>query len=130
MNHGKALAIKALLVLPVLLIVLTGIYDVPIGSTILLGVVLIVAAYLLGDMMVLPKMGNVAATIADFGLAFLVLWIGLSMMGVEQGGNGALPALIASILLAAGEWFYHKWLLKGDHSPRTTSASGKHKEVY
>ncbi|QTM98575.1 DUF2512 family protein [Sediminibacillus dalangtanensis] len=111
MEHGKALGMKALMVLPIMWIIMTLIFDVSFWSTTILGIILIVAAYALGDMMIFPRTSNMMATLSDFGLALIVLWIGLAVIGAE---STFLPALITAVVIAAGEWFYHKWLVKNN----------------
>ncbi|SDJ89838.1 DUF2512 family protein [Sediminibacillus albus] len=114
MEHGKALGMKALMVLPIMWIIMTLIFDISFWSTTVLGIILIAAAYALGDVMIFPRTSNMIATISDFGLALVVLWIGLAVIGA---GSTFLPALVTAIAIAAGEWFYHKWLLKNDLAP-------------
>ncbi|WP_077623190.1 DUF2512 family protein [Sediminibacillus massiliensis] len=114
MEHGKALGVKAIMVLPIMWIVLTLGFNVSFWSTTVLGIILIAGAYVLGDMMIFPKTSNMMATISDFGLSLIVLWIGLAVIGAE---NTFLPALITAVVIAAGEWFYHKWLAKNNMAP-------------
>ncbi|HEY4553243.1 MAG TPA: DUF2512 family protein [Bacillaceae bacterium] len=109
MNHGKALGVKALLVLPVMWIVLTLLNDISFVTSTLLGIILLLLAYFTGDMMVLPRMGNIAATVGDFVLSFLVIWMGLNMAGYDDVAG---EAFATALVIAAGEYFYHKWLMK------------------
>ncbi|WP_053366364.1 DUF2512 family protein [Bacillus sp. FJAT-27245] len=107
-NHAKALAIKVGMVLAVMWIVLTLIFNVSFLDATLLGIILTLLAYFTGDMFVLPRMGNVAATVGDFVLSLVVLWGGLHILGYN---DSLAEAFVASLVLAAGEWFYHKWLV-------------------
>ncbi|WP_338000981.1 DUF2512 family protein [Neobacillus terrae] len=88
---------------------LTLINDVSFLDSTLIGLVLLFLAYLTGDLMVLPKMGNIAATIGDFVLSLIIVWGGMKMLGYNDAFG---EAFAASIVVAAGEYFYHKWLAK------------------
>ncbi|WP_231505631.1 DUF2512 family protein [Bacillus sp. EB01] len=118
-NHAKALAIKAAMILAVMWIVLSMLNDVSFLDSTLIAIVLTLIAYFTGDMVVLPRMGNVAATIGDFVISFLVVWAGLALLGYNEAAG---EAFLASLIVAAGEWFYHKWLAKEGHL--TTGHSG------
>ncbi|MGN7385864.1 DUF2512 family protein [Sporosarcina sp. SAFN-015] len=72
-NHGRSILIKAILIFPILWIVLTLFNGVSFWHSTILGIALLVISYL-GDMMLLPKIGNMAATIGDVLLGFIVLW--------------------------------------------------------
>ncbi|MDN7245228.1 DUF2512 family protein [Planococcus shenhongbingii] len=131
MNHLKALIIKFVMIAVVLSIILTGIYDVEFGDTLLISLVLTLLAYALGDLMVFRKTGNqtahghagnthannhenhkkrnTMATIADIVLSFLVIWL----MGdalINNSEDIVQAALISAIVIGAGEWFFHKYL--------------------
>jgi len=79
------------------------------GQAILIAVVLTVAAYLLGDLMVLPRYGNTTATVLDVVLAAVV--IGLSDWMIN-GFVTLTPAgwVLFLGVLAIGEWLFHKYL--------------------
>ncbi|ALC92818.1 hypothetical protein AM500_14380 [Bacillus sp. FJAT-18017] len=97
------------MILAVMWIVLSMLNDVSFLDATLIGIVLTLLAYFTGDMVVLPRMGNVAATVGDFVISFLVVWAGLAMLGYNEAAG---EAFLASLIVAAGEWFYHKWLAK------------------
>lgn len=71
-------------------------------------------AYFLGDMLILRKFGNIPATIADFGLVFLLTWFFLWLLDFDLAAdsNFALMALVTAIATAVVEYFFHIWLLK------------------
>ncbi|MGD6966286.1 YndM family protein [Rossellomorea vietnamensis] len=114
MEHLKALAIKFVMVAVVLGIILTGIYGVPVSDMLIVSVILTLGAYVLGDLLVFKRLNgeqkkrNVIATMADAGLAFVLLWfLGTAMF---PDHNVIMASLISAIVLAAGEWFFHKYL--------------------
>ncbi|WP_050180986.1 YndM family protein [Domibacillus robiginosus] len=121
MDHVKALIIKFVMVAVVLGIVLTGIYDGEFSDTLLISAVLTVVAYVLGDLLVFRKVGddharhadhtkrNAIATVSDAVLAFFVVWLMGKSLFINDGDVLA-AAFISAILIAAGEWFFHKYL--------------------
>lgn len=117
MNHVKALIIKFVMIAAVLLIVLTGFFDVPFMDSIWISLVLTVVAYAMGDLMIFRKAGDAAdrtkrnaiATISDIVVAFLVIWL---MGEALVGGNVDIitASIISALVIGAGEWFYHIYL--------------------
>lgn len=115
MKHVKALVIKAIMIWAILWIVLTGFFDVSFMDSTIAGVIVVAMLYILGDLIILRKIGNVAATIADSGAAAIILWIYLTSM--DYTNDLWLKVLIPAILIGGAEWFFHKWLLKQDVVP-------------
>ncbi|KYD05698.1 DUF2512 family protein [Bacillus atrophaeus] len=112
MVHVKALAIKGIMTIIVLYLVLGLGFNFTFGDTLLMTIVLGVVSYLLGDLYVLPKWNNMIATVADFGLAFLVVWLmGMPLSMGLSPGMLALAALIAAIVMAIGEYFFHFYMM-------------------
>lgn len=66
---------------------------------------------LVGDFFILPRYGNVAATIADFGIVFFVVLFGSAFLlgGVDRVGWAAITP---AVLIALTEAFLHKYLRK------------------
>jgi amino acid transporter len=117
MEHVKALLVKFVMLLVVLGIVLTGIFDVEFEDTLTVTVVLTLVAYLIGDLMIFRKMGdrseqnkrNLTATLSDAVLTFIVVWaMGNSLFPTND--NIVTASLVSAIAVAVGEWFYHKYL--------------------
>lgn len=65
--------------------------------------------YLIGDLYILPNLGNLSASIADGGLAAITAWL----MGTMVRGNnvGTSSLLIFGLLVAIAEYFFHRYLL-------------------
>ncbi|WNS82398.1 DUF2512 family protein [Domibacillus sp. DTU_2020_1001157_1_SI_ALB_TIR_016] len=121
LDHVKAIIIKFVMIAIVLGIVLTGFYQGELSDTLLISAVLSVVAYIIGDLLIFHKEGddyerkedhvqrNVLASVSDAILAFFVV----SLMGrslLINGGDVLTAAFISAILVAAGEWFFHKYL--------------------
>lgn len=112
-NHGMAIMMKAALTFLVLWIVLSAIYNVSFVHSTIIGIVLLLVSYVAGDLMILPKMGNMAATTGDLILGFLIIWGGLLLFGYN---NSLGEALLTGVVIAIGEYFFHAWLLKTQYT--------------
>jgi uncharacterized membrane protein YfcA len=117
MNHLKAIIMKFLMIAVVLGIILTGFFNVDLGDTIVTSIVLTIVAYILGDMLIFRKSGaeseytkrNAIATVCDAILAFaLIYMIGSGMFNNQD--ELFLMSLISALVIAGGEWFFHKYL--------------------
>ena len=110
MKHMKNLAIKFISILAVLFIILGIFYDMSFGNVLSISVVLTLASYLIGDLLILRRTNNTMATISDFALAFLVIWL----MGenLTYGDSLIMPALIAAAGIALFETFFHKYVAR------------------
>jgi hypothetical protein len=108
MKHVKALAIKFVSSLVLLSIILGLFFDMAFSNIFLITLVLGVAAYLIGDLLILPRTNNTVATIADFGLAFLIIW--LMSENLTYGDNHFSMSLIAALGVALFEYMFHKYV--------------------
>lgn len=115
MKHLKALVVKALMIWAILWIVLSGIYDVSFMDSTIVGVIIVVMIYVLGDLVILRKIGNIAVTVADAGAAALILWLYLTYM--DYTNDIWMLVLIPAVLIGVAEWFFRIWLLKADIVP-------------
>ncbi len=109
MKTITALIIKFIMIVAVLWIVL-GLFGVSFANILLTSVVLTGVSFI-GDMFVLPRVGNVAATIADFGLALVLVWL-VGTYFFNQPIRLGMAALLSAIILAVGEFVFHKYLQK------------------
>ncbi|GAB3796103.1 DUF2512 family protein [Virgibacillus kimchii] len=112
MEHGKALLIKGLLTLVVLYLVLGLGFGMSFVNVLITTVVLGAISYAVGDLGVLPKNGNIIATISDLGLTLVVVWImGVMLTGIDMG-TMAGAALTSAVILAVGEYFFHHYIMR------------------
>lgn len=117
MKHLKALLIKFGMLTAVLWIVLTVAYGVSFVDTLIVSAVLTVAAYVLGDLMIFRKSGdahehqkrNLIATVSDMVMAFAVIWL-MGEALFPNDTNILSASLMSAILIAGGEWLFHKWI--------------------
>ncbi|PGL72936.1 YndM family protein [Bacillus sp. AFS055030] len=108
MKHIKAFVIKFIACLALLYIILGIGYDMAFRNVFLITLVLGVIAYIVGDMLILSKTNNTVATIADVGIAFLIIWYMGSKL--TYGGSMFTPALISAIGIGLFEIFFHKYV--------------------
>ena len=110
MKHIKPLAIKFISSLVLLSIILGLFFDMSFGNIFLITLVLGVVSYVIGDLFILRRTNNIIATLADLGLAFLVI----RFMGdaLANGDNGDMftMSLIAAIGVALFEYAFHKYV--------------------
>ncbi|MGP4039702.1 YndM family protein [Gracilibacillus sp. D59] len=108
MKHFRALVIKFLATLGLLYIILGLMYEMTFGEVLLLTAVLGIAAYLIGDMLILPRTNNAVATVADFFLAWMIIYFFADGMTVAD--NVFTASLIAAVGIGLFETFFHRYL--------------------
>ncbi len=108
-KHTTALIVKFVVIGLVSVVLLPIFSRLTSGQAILTAIVLTLAAYLFGDLGILPRYGNITAIVADAVIAALI--IGLADWTV----NGAITLsplgwILTLGALAVGEWFFHRYL--------------------
>lgn len=88
--------------------VVLSIYGVSLGNIMLAGLLLSGLSFI-GDVYVLPKVGNVPTLFADFGLSFIMIWV-LGLILIERPNGLAIVSLIAAFVLMFGEMGFHKYM--------------------
>jgi predicted Kef-type K+ transport protein len=94
----------------VLWIVLGMVYEVSLNDILLTSFIISAVAYMI-DIYILPSVSNFWATIADFGLAFAGIWITVQYLS-EANISLADASLISALIIAVGEYFYHRYMKK------------------
>jgi hypothetical protein len=137
MKHVKALVIKFIMILAVLWIVFTLMFDAEFSDTLLMSVILTIAAYVIGDLLILSKAGdrskpdgdfakrNAIATVCDAIMTFIILWV-LGEVLLNPDDNVVLASLISTVVIGIGEWFFHRYVNKEvikDHNAQTVGIS-------
>lgn len=110
MEHVKALAIKGLMTFVALFVVLTLGFNVSLLTVLAITIVLGAISYPLGDLKLYPKTTNMIATTADIGIAFLVIAVIGPMFGSNDVSSWMSAGLLAGIVVAAGEFFFHNYI--------------------
>jgi hypothetical protein len=137
MDHVKALLIKFIMIAVVLSIILTGIFDGEFEDTLLISLVLTIVAYIIGDLFIFRKASNdheghadhnkrnTIATISDAVLAFFVIWLMGNALFTDDG-DVLIGSLLSALIIAAGEWFFHKYLDKHVFDEKHSYNTGTH----
>ena len=111
MKHIVALLIKYTAITAVLLIMLSIFQGISIPRVLLISLFLTGAAYLIGDLFILPKYGNMIATMADFGLSFFGTWLLTSLFtNLDATRNIGLSSFIAALIIGGTEVFFHIYM--------------------
>ncbi|MEB9686147.1 hypothetical protein BK742_21610 [Bacillus thuringiensis serovar pingluonsis] len=113
MKHIVALLIKYTAITAVLLIILGIFQDISIPRLLLISLFLTGAAYLIGDLFILPKYGNMIATIADFGLSFFGIWVLTYLLtDLDSTRNIGFSSFVAALIIGGIEVFFHIYMKK------------------
>ncbi|MGG3529219.1 YndM family protein [Bacillus pseudomycoides] len=113
MKHIVALLIKYTAISAVLLMILGIFQDVSIPRILFISLLITGTAYLIGDLFVLPKYGNMVATIADFGLSFLGIWVlTYFLTDIDLTRNIGFSAFRSALLISVVEIFFHIYMKK------------------
>nr|WP_117160782.1 DUF2512 family protein [Paraliobacillus sp. X-1268] len=108
MKHFNLIGLKILLLLVVLYTILGIGYNVSFGNVMFISIVLGISAYLIGDLLILSRTNNTIATTADFGMAFVIIY--LMTDGLTVGGNPFAAALISAVVVGICEVIFHKYV--------------------
>ncbi len=108
MKHIIALVLKFAIIAVVLELILPRITNLSVLQTLYVALTVTIIAYLIGDLFILAKSNNTVATLSDAGLAFITIW---AFNFIYRNARISLTdALIAAVVLAVGEWIYHKYV--------------------
>lgn len=110
MKHIYALLIKIVMVTIVLTIVLGMLTYLSYSEIFVVSAVVTIAAYIIGDLMILPVSNNTVATICDIVLAAVTIFIFNYVW--PNRSISFWDATIAAIVLGIGEWFFHKYVAR------------------
>ncbi|KAA9023828.1 YndM family protein [Niallia endozanthoxylica] len=110
MKHLWALLIKFAAVGTVVLSVY-GIFNADLFALVMMSLVLTLVAYVIGDLFVLRRMGNFAASLGDFVLSFGLLWV-MSFLFINTEMNRLTAAFISSFAIAVIEAIFHLYIKK------------------
>ncbi|MFV5916613.1 YndM family protein [Bacillus cereus] len=113
MKHIVALLIKYTAVTAVLLVILGIFQSISIPRVLLISLFMTGAAYLIGDLFILPKYGNMIATMADFGLSFFGTWLLTSLFtNLDATRNIGFSSFLAALIIGGIEVFFHIYMQK------------------
>jgi len=108
MKHLGALILKYLMIAIILSILLSWLTALDLGEILVISAAVTLVAYLLGDLLVLSRSNNLLATVTDAVLALIVILLFNYASGYEE--IAFTDALICSVVIGIGEWFFHKFV--------------------
>ncbi|WP_078414277.1 YndM family protein [Priestia abyssalis] len=85
-------------------------FDATITDILSFSVFVTLASYMLGDRIILPNFGNVPASIVDFLLTYMSVWVFGSIL-LDNYLQIAWGSIISAILITGAEVFIHLYLL-------------------
>lgn len=104
------LVVKFVIVAGLLAVILPAVGRVAWAQAVWLGLIVTIIAYGLGDRIILPRMGNAGAVVADFIIAVGLLWMAPVLApGVGLGFGGAL---VGGGAVSVAEILFHHHLLE------------------
>ncbi|WP_017797553.1 YndM family protein [Oceanobacillus kimchii] len=108
MKYVSAFLLKFILLFVTLWIILGLFFNVSLSDIITTSIILAVIAFA-GDMFILPKIGNVAAAVSDFALAYIGIWI-IGTFLFEGTAPIMTAAFISAFFISITELLYHRYL--------------------
>lgn len=117
-DHVYAILAKFVIITLVLYLVLGVVYGISFSTVLLMSFILTVVSYIVGDLLILPMAaksttntmtGNLIATIMDFGIALLFVWL-FGLYYVSPYVPWLTAALISAVVIALGEMLFHSYL--------------------
>lgn len=111
MKHVINLFMKFILFFVILYVVQSVINGSSVNSVLTISISLTILSYLIGDLWILPSMGNTVATLVDFILAFIGIWV-IGNTWISPFYPWASIALTSAVIIAVGEWFFHKYIVR------------------
>src|SRR5699024_3521012 len=116
MEHLKAIGIK-LIYISLIIFSLFGIFNnASIGKLVMLSLLTTGISYIVGDLMIYPRIGNVMSTILDFGLSF----ISIVMVGgilIINNMQMTLASLAAAFFIMCIEPLFHTYMTERVFNP-------------
>ncbi|WP_219836605.1 DUF2512 family protein [Paenibacillus sp. R14(2021)] len=89
--------------------------DVSFWNAAITATALTLIAYFVGDQLILRSTNNMVATLADFVLAYLILWFAADQMDWDLNGG---EILVIAVILGIAEWFIHRYVFQEELSVR------------
>ncbi len=113
MKHATALLIKFILAAVVLEVDLLILSDLNFIQILYLALLIAVASYLVGDLLILPATNNIIATISDVVISLIIVFLFNRIW--MKGSISLLSAVVAAVAIGFAEWFFHKAVNHGSN---------------
>ncbi|WP_164669313.1 YndM family protein [Virgibacillus doumboii] len=110
MNHLKIIGIKFIVIAIAVFSIFGILNNASLSNLFWISLLVTGIAYIIGDLFILRKTGNVIASLADFGLAFLSLWV-LGSLFLVEGMPVVTLSLLSAFFIACSELLIHAYIL-------------------
>ncbi|UCZ53227.1 YndM family protein [Bacillus shivajii] len=110
MKHLIALAIKYGIVGIVLLSTLS-LFQVPITVILLMTLLVIIPAYIIGDLLIYRRLGNLMASVADFIYYTVAVWVFMALFITTTNTTNGMNAIFTAIFVTFVEALYHEFYI-------------------
>ncbi|KMY55349.1 hypothetical protein AC623_16565 [Bacillus sp. FJAT-27231] len=111
MEHVKALLIKFVMVTAAVWVILGLFYGVDLGEILTISTLLTIAAYIIGDLFVLPRYGNMTAAVVDFGLAYIGIWM-IGSVVINENISLGWASFSTALVIASAEVLFHFYMMR------------------
>lgn len=111
MEHAKALLIKFVMCTAAVWVILGLFYGVDFGEILTISILLTIASYIIGDLFILPRYGNMTAAVADFGLAYIGIWM-IGIVVINENISLGWASFWTAAVIASAEVLFHFYLIR------------------
>lgn len=109
MKHIIGIGVKFILITTVVLSIFAVLSTNFVEEMLFLSIVIVLLSYVLGDLFIVPKFGNLVGTVADFGLSLVIL-VGYGLMTMNTSFVFLMASIFSAFLIAVGEAFFHYYV--------------------
>ncbi|MFD1037783.1 YndM family protein [Virgibacillus byunsanensis] len=109
MDHVKVLVLKFIVISFTVFAIFGIFHNANLYNLFWISLLTTGVAYLVGDMFILRKFGNVTATVSDFALSFVSLWV-LGIVFIEGNIPIVTLSIISAFLITCSEPFIHGYI--------------------
>ncbi|PWW25860.1 uncharacterized protein DUF2512 [Cytobacillus oceanisediminis] len=110
MNNTLILLLKFVSTVIAFAIALDLFFDAAFADIVSFSLLVTIMSYMIGDRIILPRLGNRNALIADFFLVYAVVWVFGSVL-LNSYLQIAWGSVIAAAIITLSEVFIHRYLL-------------------
>lgn len=119
MKHVYAFIVKYLMVAVLLEVLMYLLTNLSFKEILVVALAVTVVSYLIGDLLILAVSSNFVATLADAVLALLTIYVFNYVAG--YGTIDFIDALVCALVLAVGEWIFHRYMVRNIYPDRNRS---------
>lgn len=111
MEHTKALLIKFVAVTAAVWIIMGVFFGIDFGEILTISILVTIASYIIGDLFVLPRYGNMTAAVVDFGLAYIGIWL-IGSVVINENISLGWASFSTALVIASAEVLFHFYMMR------------------